>query len=234
MSSTTGAKDKEEEKGLRDPSRLLTLVEAARTAGVSTAALKRDIEAGTILAESDRRNGRQVQVVRLGELARVHPRVLGAAGSQFVPSPSVPPPRTVIPHDLRETLTREYEREQEAREAAQVERDDYRKRLLEARQDARRSNQRADVAEVKVATLEKDVERAIKEAETSSQKVIDLARLIGIEQGRSQAFQLQLEAAQHDRVPSTPIRPLVKWGGAPGLDDGGSGSGRFRRALPAQ
>jgi len=59
-------------KGM-DPSTALTVGQAARLAGVSEATLRKRIQSGKLLHEVGRRGGREVQLVRLVDLADVYP-----------------------------------------------------------------------------------------------------------------------------------------------------------------
>lgn len=63
------------EPGSLDPSEALTVSEAARLVGVSEAALRRKIQSGSLLHEVGRRGGREVQLVRLFDLADEYPDV---------------------------------------------------------------------------------------------------------------------------------------------------------------
>jgi len=66
-------------KGL-DPSQLLSIGEAARLAGVSDGTIRKKVDAGRLLVESGRRGGREIQVVRMGDLALLYPRILDQSG----------------------------------------------------------------------------------------------------------------------------------------------------------
>lgn len=60
-----------------DPSTALTVGEAARLAGVSEATVRKRIQSGRLLHEVGRRGGREVQLVRLVDLADVYPQLAG-------------------------------------------------------------------------------------------------------------------------------------------------------------
>jgi len=86
------------QKGL-DPSRLLSIGEAARLAGVSDGTIRKKVDAGRLLVETGRRGGREIQVVRMGDLALLYPRILDQRGSEPVgagePEP-VPLPESAL------------------------------------------------------------------------------------------------------------------------------------------
>ncbi|TDJ72662.1 MAG: hypothetical protein E2O39_06225 [Planctomycetota bacterium] len=191
----------------RDPSRLLTLAEAALLSGVSKAALGREVAAGAILTESDRRGGSIVQVVRLGELARVYPRVLGGAQPQ---QPASAP--RIVPRPARSAPTVQPVAPPASDAAGASTSPQLAPQLERARAETAREAKRAELAEAKVTGLAAELERTVAKADASGQRVMDLARLVGVEQGKSEAFRLQLQAAEHDRTPSRSRRAL-RWFG---------------------
>ncbi|MEM1448153.1 MAG: hypothetical protein AAGI22_03530 [Planctomycetota bacterium] len=71
--------DARESTGSLDPSTRLTLREAATLAGVDESALAQLCDDGVLLFETERRRRKEVRVVRLRDLADVHPEVLGRA-----------------------------------------------------------------------------------------------------------------------------------------------------------